>query len=86
MSFSNLAGSEVAVLSCSEAAQDTFVVRQREIAERAEVELGRVQLVLAIGDVLSAKSATSVLFLRAEHTELLQSIRVCCGLRGIKHH
>ena len=60
VSFTNLAGAELAVLSCREAAQQTFGEVQREIAERAEVELGRVQFVLAGGEVLSGKGTTPV--------------------------
>ena len=60
VSFTNLAGAELAVLSCREAAQQTFGEVQREIAERAEVELGRVQFVLAGGEVLSGKDTTPV--------------------------
>ena len=87
VSFSNLAGSEVAVLSCSEAAQDTFGVGQREIAERAELELGRVQLVLVIGDVLSDKSATSVFYVLNTLSSLSRSgCVVACVVSSLTHH
>ena len=60
VSFTNLAGAELAVLSCREAAQQTFGEVQREIAERAKVELGSVQFFLAGGEVLSGKGTTPV--------------------------
>jgi len=60
VSFMNVGGAELAVLSCSEAAQQTFGDVQGEIAERVQVERGRVQFVLPSGDVVSATSTTPV--------------------------
>ena len=87
VSFSNLAGSEVAVLSCIEAAQDTLVVRQREIAERAEVELGRVQLVLVGREVLSGKGTTPVSDVLNTPSSFCRSgCVVACVVASITHH
>merc|ERR1712136_248482 len=61
VSFTNLAGTELANVSRSEAAQRTFGDVQREIADRAEVEPRSVQFVLPDGCVSNARSTALVL-------------------------
>jgi len=61
VSFTNLAGTELANVSRTEAAQRTFGDVQREVAERAEVEPRSVQFVLPDGCVSNARSTALVL-------------------------
>jgi len=73
VSFTNLAGTELATVPCREAAQRTFGDVQREIADRAEVEPRRVQFVLPSGDVFNTKSTTLVLDMLSPPTPIKQS-------------
>lgn len=60
VTFTNVAGAELAVLSHSEAAQWTLADVQRVIAECAHVEPIRVKFVLLNGDAVSARGTTPV--------------------------
>jgi len=73
VSFTNLAGTELATVSCREAAQRTFGDVQREIAERAEVEPRSVQFVLPSEDVSNTKSTTLVLDMLSPPTTIKES-------------